>query len=72
MRYHSLVVEEASLPEELVVSARSADDGVIMGLRHRSLPVEGIQFHPESIMSAEGLQLLHTFLRPDYAQLLIG
>ena len=69
MRYHSLVVEESSLPEELIISARSTDDGAIMGLRHRSLPVEGIQFHPESIMSAEGLHLLHTFLRHDYAQL---
>ena len=69
MRYHSLVVEESSLPEDLYISARSDDDGAIMGLRHRSLPVEGIQFHPESIMTAEGLQLLHTFLRPDYPKL---
>ena len=69
MRYHSLVVEETSLPEELVISALSEDDGAIMGLRHVSLPVEGIQFHPESIMTAEGLQLLHTFLRPDYSKL---
>lgn len=69
MRYHSLVVEESSLPEDLYISARSDDDGAIMGLRHCNLPVEGIQFHPESIMTVEGLQLLHTFLRPDYAQL---
>ena len=63
------MVEETSLPEELVISALSEDDGAIMGLRHVSLPVEGIQFHPESIMTAEGLQLLHTFLRPDYSKL---
>ncbi len=65
MRYHSLIVEEASLPECLLISAK-AEDGNIMGLRHRSLPIEGIQFHPESIMTEEGLQLLHNFLRPDY------
>lgn len=69
MRYHSLVVEEASLPSQLNISAHS-DDNEIMGLRHTSLPVEGIQFHPESIMTTDGLQLLHTFLRPDYRNLL--
>lgn len=69
MRYHSLVVEEASLPPVLQVSARS-DDGEIMALRHQTLPLEGVQFHPESIMSIDGLQLLHTFLRPDYPDLL--
>ncbi len=69
MRYHSLIVEEVSLPSALRISARS-DDGEIMGLRHETLPLEGLQFHPESIMSTEGLQLLHTFLRPDYPDLL--
>lgn len=69
MRYHSLVVEEASLPAELSISARN-DDGDIMGLRHKTLAVEGIQFHPESIMCTEGLQLLHNFLRSDYSNLL--
>ncbi len=69
MRYHSLIVEEVSLPSILRISARS-DDGEIMGLRHETLPLEGLQFHPESIMSTEGLQLLHTFLRPDYPDLL--
>ena len=68
MRYHSLIVEEASLPACLQISARS-DDGEIMGLRHSSLPLEGIQFHPESIMTTDGLHLLHTFLRADYPQL---
>lgn len=62
MRYHSLAVERESLPDCLEVSA-VADDGEIMGLRHRSLPVEGVQFHPESIMTAVGKRLLRNFLR---------
>jgi anthranilate synthase/aminodeoxychorismate synthase-like glutamine amidotransferase len=60
-RYHSLVVEAASLPGVLEVSART-DDGEIMGLRHRSLPVHGVQFHPESILTGEGKRLLGNFL----------
>jgi len=60
-RYHSLVVEEDSLPECLAVTARTAD-GEIMGLRHRELPVEGVQFHPESILTGEGKRLLGNFL----------
>ncbi|MCE2391201.1 MAG: aminodeoxychorismate/anthranilate synthase component II [Proteobacteria bacterium] len=60
-RYHSLAVERDSLPEELVVTA-STDDGEIMGLRHRSLAVVGVQFHPESILTAEGKRLLAGFL----------
>jgi anthranilate synthase/aminodeoxychorismate synthase-like glutamine amidotransferase len=60
-RYHSLVVEEAGLPGCLEVSART-DDGVIMGVRHRSRPVEGIQFHPESVLTAEGKRILMNFL----------
>ena len=60
-RYHSLAVERDSLPGELVVTA-STDDGEIMGLRHRSLPVVGVQFHPESILTAEGKNLLAGFL----------
>jgi anthranilate synthase/aminodeoxychorismate synthase-like glutamine amidotransferase len=59
-RYHSLMVEEASLPPELVVSAR-ADDGVVMGLRHTSLPLEAVQFHPESVLTADGLRMLENF-----------
>jgi anthranilate synthase/aminodeoxychorismate synthase-like glutamine amidotransferase len=62
MRYHSLAVERESLPACLEISA-VADDGEIMGLRHRSLPVEGVQFHPESIMTAVGKRLLRNFLR---------
>ncbi len=60
-RYHSLVVERASLPDCLEVTAELAD-GTIMGLRHRSLPIEGVQFHPESIASQHGHALLRTFL----------
>ncbi len=60
-RYHSLVIEEASLPAELEVTART-DDGEIMGVRHRSQPIEGVQFHPESIMTVEGKRLLGNFL----------
>jgi anthranilate synthase/aminodeoxychorismate synthase-like glutamine amidotransferase len=59
-RYHSLVVEEASLPDELEISARG--DGVVMGIRHRTLPAEGIQFHPESVLTDCGHDLLRNFL----------
>jgi anthranilate synthase/aminodeoxychorismate synthase-like glutamine amidotransferase len=61
-RYHSLAVEESSLPPELVVTARTAG-GEIMGLRHRSLPVEGVQFHPESVLTPRGPTLMGNFLR---------
>ena len=60
-RYHSLVVDPATLPEVLVVTA-TTDDGVIMGLRHRELDVEGVQFHPESILTNSGHRMLQTFL----------
>ena len=60
-RYHSLVVEEASFPAVLEITART-DDGEIMGLRHRALPIEGVQFHPESILTRQGKQLLGNFL----------
>ena len=61
-RYHSLAVSTAALPAELEVTAWS-EDGVIMGLRHRSHPVEGFQFHPESILTADGETLMASFLR---------
>ena len=61
-RYHSLVVEESTLPAELEISAR-ADDGTIMALRHRRLPVVGVQFHPESILTDDGYAVLAGFLR---------
>ena len=60
-RYHSLVVQREGLPECLSVSAES-DDGEIMGLAHRSLPVEGVQFHPEALLTEHGHQLLRNFL----------
>lgn len=60
-RYHSLIVADEGLPSCLEVSARTAD-GVIMGLRHREMKVEGLQFHPESIMTTEGKKLLANFL----------
>ena len=60
-RYHSLVVEEASVPDELEITARTADRE-IMGLRHRTLPIEGLQFHPESILTGVGKRLLRNFL----------
>jgi para-aminobenzoate synthetase component II len=61
-RYHSLIVEKESLPACLEVSAQTRD-GIIMGLRHRELNVEGVQFHPESILTSEGKQLLANFLK---------
>ncbi len=61
-RYHSLIVENATLPAELEITAQT-DDGIIMGLKHRSYPVEGVQFHPESILTTTGKDLLRNFLR---------
>ncbi|MFJ8266220.1 anthranilate synthase component II [Peribacillus asahii] len=63
MRYHSLVVERASLPEELEVTATSLDDGEIMALKHQSYPLYGLQFHPESIGTKTGKELLHEFYK---------
>ena len=60
-RYHSLVVRPESVPPELEVTAKSTD-GVVMGLRHRSLPIEGVQFHPESVLTPSGPALLGNFL----------
>ena len=61
-RYHSLVVSEQGLPEDVVVSARTREEGVVMGLRHRAWPVHGVQFHPESILTGEGRTILRNFL----------
>ena len=60
-RYHSLVVERATLPECLEITAE-ADDGEIMGLRHKSWPLEGVQFHPESVLTQHGKQMMRNFL----------
>ena len=66
-RYHSLIVEEDSLPAELEVTARTPENGtenasVIMGLRHRTLRIEGVQFHPESVLTQGGHQMIRNFL----------
>jgi anthranilate synthase/aminodeoxychorismate synthase-like glutamine amidotransferase len=61
-RYHSLVVPEETVPSALQITARSADDGYIMGLRHRTLPLEGVQFHPESFRTDHGMSLISNFL----------
>jgi anthranilate synthase component II len=60
-RYHSLIIEPASLPPDLTVTARSAD-GIIMGIRHRSHPVLGVQFHPESVLTEEGGRMIRNWL----------
>lgn len=61
-RYHSLIVDDASLPDTLEVTARCQSHGEIMGLRHRHLPVEGVQFHPESVMTRWGKKMIQNFL----------
>jgi anthranilate synthase component 2 len=61
-RYHSLIVEEDTLPDVLEVTARSADDGYVMGLRHRELALESVQFHPESVTTQLGLDIFRSFL----------
>ncbi|MEN6443098.1 MAG: aminodeoxychorismate/anthranilate synthase component II [Methanoregula sp.] len=61
-RYHSLVALKDSLPPDLLVTATSVDDGCVMGVRHARYPVEGVQFHPESILSPQGDRIIHNFL----------
>jgi len=61
-RYHSLVVSDEGFPKDLEITARTKEDGAIMGLRHRHLPVHGVQFHPESILTDEGHRILRNFL----------
>jgi anthranilate/para-aminobenzoate synthase component II len=70
-RYHSLVVQPDSVPDALEVTAWT-DDGVVMGLRHRELPIQGVQFHPESILTVGGHDLLRNFLRSAGADLPAG
>jgi anthranilate synthase/aminodeoxychorismate synthase-like glutamine amidotransferase len=65
-RYHSLIVQEKGLPKDLEISAYTTENGgsrVIMGLRHKQFPVEGVQFHPESVLTGEGKKLIENFLR---------
>jgi anthranilate synthase/aminodeoxychorismate synthase-like glutamine amidotransferase len=61
-RYHSLVVADANWPSDLEITARSKEDGLVMGLRHRTWPIHGVQFHPESILTHEGRRILRNFL----------
>lgn len=68
MRYHSLVVADNNFPDCLEITARS-EIGELMGLRHKELPIEGVQFHPESIMTPAGATLLKNFISPDYRDL---
>lgn len=63
MRYHSLIIEKTSLPNELVVTATDTTRGEIMGLRHRFYPIQGVQFHPESFASEGGYQILENFIK---------
>jgi anthranilate synthase component II len=68
-RYHSLIAQRDSLPDELAVTASSMDDGYVMGVRHTIHPIEGVQFHPESILSSEGDRIIRNFLYPREAAL---
>lgn len=63
VRYHSLVVTHESVPDEFIVTATAEDDGEIMGLRHKTLPIEGVQFHPESVLTQEGIRIVENFLQ---------
>ena len=68
MRYHSLIIERETLPDCLEVTARTEQDE-LMGIRHRELLVEGVQFHPESIMTPDGVRLLANFIDPAYPEM---
>lgn len=63
IRYHSLVVRHDTVPEGFIVTAKSLDDHEIMGLRHESLPIEGVQFHPESILTEQGFRIVENFAK---------
>ena len=63
IRYHSLIIRESDLPDTFEVSARSLDDHLIMGVRHKQLPIEGVQFHPESILTEGGMTIIENFLK---------
>jgi len=61
-RYHSLVVPEATMPGDLEITARTKEDNLVMGIRHKTLPIHGVQFHPESVLTNEGRRILRNFL----------
>jgi anthranilate synthase component 2 len=61
-RYHSLIVEEQGLPDSFEISARAKDDGYVMAMRHKTWPIESVQFHPESIYTEDGLTLFQNFI----------
>jgi anthranilate synthase/aminodeoxychorismate synthase-like glutamine amidotransferase len=63
IRYHSLVVTRDSVPEGFIVTATAEDDGEVMGLRHETLPIEGVQFHPESVLTEEGFRIVENFAK---------
>ena len=63
IRYHSLVVTKDSIPPGFIVTATAEDDGEVMGLRHESLPIEGVQFHPESVLTENGMQIIKNYLK---------
>lgn len=62
VRYHSLVVDRETVPQGFLVTATAEDDGEIMGLRHEALPIEGVQFHPESVLTEQGMRIIRNFL----------
>jgi len=63
VRYHSLSIRRETLPEDFAVSATATDDGEIMGIRHNSLPIEAVQFHPESVLTEYGMEMIQNFVR---------
>ena len=69
IRYHSLVIDQTVVPRGFVVTATSEDDGEIMGVRHESLPIEGVQFHPESILTENGIRIVQNFVDGVYGKL---
>ena len=64
-RYHSLAIDKEGFPSELEITATSESDGIIMGVRHKKFPIEGVQFHPESILTGEGKKMIKNFLEGD-------
>jgi len=67
-RYHSLILDEGSIPDSLEITARSLDDGTVMGVRHVEYPIEGVQFHPESILTPDGTRIMANFLASSEVQ----